>query len=211
MASRKKPGRKPTKTRERLSIEARRAQLLGLAIRAFSEHAFDEISTEAIAAEAGISHGLLFHYFPTKRALYVAALRVAADQLLRETLTQSEAPPHERLLQGLDAYFRFVEEHARAYATLIRGVGSDPVATQLVEATRAEFIENIRGHFAPLTAVAADPGEIRAALRGWIGLVEALSLDWIEHRDVPRDARIALAVRGLVAVFPAAADALVLR
>ncbi len=179
-------------------------------MRAFTERPYDAVSTDDIAARAGISRGLIFHYFPTKRDYYVAVLRVAADQLVRETVSDQEGAPPERLVAGLRAYFRFVDEHAGAYATLLRaGVGADPVVQELVEATRRRFIETIRGHLAPI--VAAEPSDarlVRAGLRGWIGLVEALALDWIDHRDLGREALVTLAARGIGLVVPGAAAAL---
>ena len=178
-------------------------------MRAFTERPYDEVSTDDIAARAGISRGLLFHYYPTKHDYYVAVLRVAADQLVRETVSDGKGAPPERLVAGLRAYFRFVDEHAQAYATLLRaGVGADPVVQELVDATRRRFIETIRGHLAPLVGASTDAGLVRAGLRGWIGLVEALALDWIEHRDLDRDALVAVAARGLALVIPGAAAAL---
>ena len=44
----------------------------------FSERAYDEVSIDDLARAAGVSKGLLYHYFPTKRDLYVAALGEAA-------------------------------------------------------------------------------------------------------------------------------------
>jgi AcrR family transcriptional regulator len=196
--------------RVRLSVDDRRQQLLELGLRAFTDRPYDEVAIDEIARQAGISRGLLFHYFPTKHGYYVAVLRVAADLLMAETVAAAEASanrsPAEQLAAGLDAYFRFVEERGATYATLLRaGVGSDTVVQELVEATRGRFVETIRGHLAPL---AGDARLVRAGLRGWIGLVEALALDWHDHRDLRRDELVALAVRGIALVVPQAAASL---
>ena len=50
-------------------------------MRAFTERPYDEVSTDDIAARAGISRGLLFHYYPTKHDYYVAVLRVAGSEI----------------------------------------------------------------------------------------------------------------------------------
>ena len=152
------------------------------------------------ADQAGISRGLIFHYFPTKHDYYVAVLRGAADQLVEQTVTDSAGDVAERLAAGLRAYFRFVEERALAYATLLRAGGGDPDIQELVEATRRRFIDSIRGHIAPL--VVADAALLRAGLRSWIGLVEALALDWIDHRDLTQEALVALATRAFALVVP---------
>ena len=84
--------------RVRLDNDARRAQLLLLARRAFSDRSYDEVSIDDLAREAKISKGLLYHYFPTKRDLYVAGLREIADALVEAVILVSEdLPPVDRI------------------------------------------------------------------------------------------------------------------
>jgi AcrR family transcriptional regulator len=87
----------------------------------FSEHSYDEVSIEDLARAAGVSKGLLYHYFPTKRDLYVATLEHSARQLVEMTTTDRSAPPDERVRRGLETYLDFVERHGKAYVALIRG------------------------------------------------------------------------------------------
>ncbi len=183
-----------------MAVADRRAQLLELGLAAFTSKPYDEVALDDIAAEAGISRGLLFHYFPTKRDFYVATLQLAADELLAAAFTSDEGTPLERLAKGLDAYFRYVERHARAYATLLRGgPGNDPAALALVEATRSAIIDRIAAELP--TPSARERPRVRAALRGWIGFVESIALHWIDHRDVSRRALAELAVRAAAALF----------
>lgn len=194
--------------RQRLSVADRRRQLLDLGLQAFAGRSYDAVSIDEIAEQAGISRSLLFHYFASKHDYYVAVLGRAAEALLEQTVTPGDGLPAERLEAGLHAYFRFVDQHAGTYATLLRGgVGFDPVVQELVEATRRRFVDTIREHIEPLIAVVpggADPARLRAALRGWIGLVEALALDWIEHRDLPVAEIVAMAIRGIAVTIPGA-------
>ncbi|HEX6420373.1 MAG TPA: helix-turn-helix domain-containing protein [Acidimicrobiales bacterium] len=69
-------------SRTRLDPERRRAQLVDLGRRMLSSRPLDQVAIDDIAAEAGISRGLLFHYFPTKRDFHVAVARSAAHDLL---------------------------------------------------------------------------------------------------------------------------------
>jgi AcrR family transcriptional regulator len=71
--------------RTRLDPDARRAQLVALGLRMLSTRPLDKVAIDDIAAEAGISRGLLFHYFPTKRDFHVAVARAAAADLLART------------------------------------------------------------------------------------------------------------------------------
>ena len=71
--------------RVRLSPEARRAQLLELGVQMLTTRTLDELSVEALAEQAGISRGLLFHYFKNKQDFHRAVVQQAADDLLETT------------------------------------------------------------------------------------------------------------------------------
>ena len=49
-----------------------------------------DLSLDAVAAEAGISRGLLFHYFPTKTDFYLACIAAAGRRILRNTAPRPE-------------------------------------------------------------------------------------------------------------------------
>jgi AcrR family transcriptional regulator len=59
---------KPVKVRQRFSTAEREQQILTGAIKFFSERGL-EGQTRDLAKEIGITHPLLYHYFPTKQAL----------------------------------------------------------------------------------------------------------------------------------------------
>lgn len=184
--------------RARMENDARRAQLLALGLGVFSNRAYDEVSMEDIARTAGISKGLVYHYFPTKRHFYVAALKEAARQLLDDTTPNETDPPELRLRKGLEGYLSFVEKHARAYTTLMRGgVGVDKQAASVVDKTRTAFME--RFFSAPEIAGVATPA-MRLAVRGWIGFVESTSLEWLERRAISRERLLELWTRALFSV-----------
>lgn len=72
-------------TRRRMGVEERRQQLIGVALELFSHRSPDDVSIDEIAAAAGISRPLVYHYFPGKLSLYEAALRRAADELAQRS------------------------------------------------------------------------------------------------------------------------------
>ncbi len=186
----KKKARAPSPPpRARLDVDERRAQLLALGLAMFSERAYDEVAVDDLARAAGVSKGLLYHYFPTKRDLYVAAIGEAARHLLEETTGDRDGAPEERLRRGLATYLDFVERHGQAYVALMRGgVGSDPEVAAILEETRRTFAAHIL-HDVPQES--ATP-LLQAAVRGWIGFVEATSIDWVTRRAVRRDALLDL-------------------
>ncbi len=177
--------------RRRLEVDARRGQLLELGLEVFSERPYDEVSIDDIAAAVGISKGLLYHYFPTKRRFYVACLKVAAEELLRRTEPDPSLPPLERLSRGLEAHLEYIEEHRTAYAAVFRGgIGSDKEVARIIERTRQRVIERLLEGL-----LAVHSPELRLALRGWLGFVEAASLEWASRSSgVPR-----AAIRDLIA------------
>lgn len=180
----RRPAKEAKPPRVRLDVDERRAQLLALGLEFFSGRAYDEVSIDDIAHKAGISKGLLYHYFPAKRDLYVAALREASRQLMERTLPDESAPPLDRLRSGLDAYLAYVEQHGRAYTALMRGgIGSDAEVAAVLEGIREEFLGRLLMHIVLSKKV---PRLMRTLVRGWIGFVEAASLDWLEHRDIDR-------------------------
>ena len=67
---------------------ARRRSILAAAAGLFAERGFDRTTTAAICATAGIGSGTLFHYFPSKAAIFralfaddLAATRTLVDEL----------------------------------------------------------------------------------------------------------------------------------
>jgi AcrR family transcriptional regulator len=167
-------------------MDSRRAQLLELGVRLFGTRAYDEVSIDDIAASANMSKGLLYHYFGGKRAFYVAVVSDAARRLLAAIEPDLELPPPERALAGIDAYVRFVEERADAYAALVTGgLGADPKIAEILEAARQEIVGTIITNLLAMGLDRPRPA-YRLALRGWIGGVEAACVDWLRRRDLPR-------------------------
>ena len=173
--------------RARLSTDARREQLVALGIDIFSERPFDEVSIDDIAVAAGISKGLLYHYFPSKRDFYVAVIRSAADEMQALTEPDPALEPRERLAAALERYLEYVETHARGYATVLRaGIGSDPAVADIVEEVRGAMVARLLDDLPVVPAGEDPPVALRVAVRGWVGFVEAASLDWLEHRGLAR-------------------------
>lgn len=190
-------------TRTRLDLDSRRRQLVDVGLSLFSERAYDEISIDDIAEAAGISKGLLYHYFPSKRDFYVGTVRVAADDLRAVTARDPSLSPVDGLRAGLEAYLEYVETHALGFSTLMRGgVGSDPEVAAIVDETReAMAARTLDGMPDAVPQTAAT----HLLVRGWIGLVEAASLEWLARRDPPRDEVRDLLISAFGAIFAVAA------
>lgn len=64
--------------------DSKRIAVLNAAITEFSSHGYRKSSTEAIVRSAGVSKGLLFHYFGSKKALYLATYDHALKTIVAE-------------------------------------------------------------------------------------------------------------------------------
>lgn len=172
----------------RLSADDRRRQLVGIGLRKLVDRPIHELSLDEIAGEAGISRGLLFHYFPTKRDYYTAVVQAAAGRLVRQTEPDPDAPPARQLAQSLEAYVAFVERRREPYLALFRGAaGGADYVIEIYEQTRGVFVERAR-------RTLGDPSDPRVdlMLHGWFGFVEDTVLAWTGAPTIPREDLLAL-------------------
>ena len=176
----------------RLDVEERRRRLLELGAALFARHDYDALSMAAIAREAGISKALLYHYFPSKQAYFVATLEQKAAELAGRIAPDPALAPAERLAAGLDAFLRWVEENGDAYAKLVRGARAVPEVRDVMEAVREATAAQI------LSGLPGAPSPVRrAAVRAWLWFMDGAILDWLEHGDLARDELQSLLVRAL--------------
>ena len=187
----------------RLEVDERRRRLLELGADLFTRHAYDELSMADIARAAGISKGLLYHYFPSKQAYFMATLQDAAGELEAAVRPAPLDTPAEQLAGSLGAYLAWVDEHAVAYAKLMRSVSAVPEVREVVDGVRDATATAI---LAALTPTGPSAPAVRTAVRAWLWFADGAILDWLEHRDLHRDALHGLLTRTLWASVAAAHD-----
>ncbi len=191
--------------RTRLQVDVRRQQLLELGLELFATQSYDGLSIDEIAKRAGVSKGLLYHYYPSKRAFYVAAVREAARQLLEQTDIDRHGtgtePDPEGQRAGLRAFLEYVSAHRVVYAFLLRGgIGTDPEVAEVLEQTRESLVDRMLSRLERFGARRDDPAA-RLRLRGWLGFLEAASLDWAEKQPLDLEAFLALLLHMSGTVF----------
>ncbi len=184
----KKSAPKRRRVIRRLDNDERRAQLLALGRSAFASHPYDEVSIDDLAKKAKLSKGLFYYYFPTKRDLYIAGLEQTSKELVDKLVTnvQKKTAPRERAIAGVDAYLEHVHGQGSAFVALMRGgIGSDPEVTAVLERVRVGILDEfLQG--APISAFLKSRPLSRIAIRSWIGMVEAASIEWLSSKDIPR-------------------------
>lgn len=167
-----------------MGVEERRQQLIGVALDLFSHRSPDEVSIDEIAAAAGISRPLVYHYFPGKLSLYEAALQRASDDLAGRFVVAEEGSLGGRLLRVMGRFFDFVDDHGPGFAALMRGgpaVGSS-TTNALVDGVRQAAYLQILSHM----KVEQPPARLELMVRSWISLVESTALIWLDGRRIPR-------------------------
>jgi AcrR family transcriptional regulator len=173
----------------RLDNDERKAQLLGMGRQAFATQSYDEVSIDDLAKKAKISKGLFYYYFPTKRDLYIAGLRETAQELIDKLVNAAprDLPPRQRAIMSVDAYLEHVGSQSSGFVALMRGgIGSDPEVAQVLERVRAGILDEFLSG-APISAVLRNRPLSRIAIRGWIGMVEAVSIEWLSAQELSRE------------------------
>lgn len=168
----------------RLNVDERRAQILEAGSALFAEHAYEEISMREIAQAAGISKPLLYHYFPSKIALFKAAVAEAATELQQVIEPSGSGTAAEQLTAALDAYLGWIDDHARTWTKLMQSAATLPEARELVEGFRARTMKMV---LAELTGRGEPRPALRTAVSGWFGYMDAAILDWTQHKDLTRE------------------------
>ncbi|MGW3651393.1 TetR/AcrR family transcriptional regulator [Streptomyces sp. NPDC000878] len=188
--------------RRRLSTGERREQLLSVGARLFSESPYDEVWIEQVAEIAGVSRGLLYHYFPTKRDFFAAVVERESERMMRMTAAVPGVPAREQLDANLDAFLAYVEEHAHGYRAFHRADASgDQAVRKVYQRALATQERQI------LEALAADPEfgrlaeerpELRLAVRGWLAFTTAVCLEWLRGSELSREQVRELCARALL-------------
>jgi AcrR family transcriptional regulator len=165
----------------RLDVDERRRRLLETGARVFTERSYDAVSMSDLAREAGISKGLLYHYFPSKRDFFTATLAAAAAELASVTEPDPSLPPAEQLAASVDAYLGWIEANADGYRRLLESAGS-PDVRSLIDDVRERTVERI------VAGVSADGGRpaLRVAVRAWLWGMDGAILDWLDRGEVDR-------------------------
>jgi AcrR family transcriptional regulator len=177
----------------RLTVAERREQLLELGLELFGSRPYDDISIEEIAQLAGMSKGLLYHYFPSKRDFYVACLRTAATQLKRRIHPDPGLAPAEQLRVSLSIYLDNIRANLFKTIALVRGgIGADPEVVGVID----DFRRAVWQFMLDRIEAADDEHLLRFAIRGWIRFVEVVALEWAQADEgaTDRDAVIELCV-----------------
>jgi AcrR family transcriptional regulator len=196
-------------SRVRMSPEDRRTQLLGHGVRLLSTRSLDELSIEVLAEEAGISRGLLYHYFGTKQEFHEAVVRQAVDDLLAITAPDGGTDPVEVLTGSLGAYVDYVVANRTGFQSLVRAAaGGNEELRRIYEQARSSLTDRlfVSAGIEGLASMGyADTPAVRLMVRGWSALAETVVLDWAEDgRQMSKQELLSALTRSLFGALDAA-------
>ena len=191
------------------SVSERRQQILEAAVRVFARDGYHTSRVGDVAAEAGVAHGLVYHYFASKSALLDAVFTETWEGLL-EAIGRVEGaggPAREQLRQVSAIVLRTWRRDPDLVRVLVREVARSPQVQ-----TQADAIGEV---LAPIQRI-VERGQAANELRGdldprlasWIvwGALEELLTGWVLGRLPDGDEDVAAAER---AVTDLLADGLV--
>jgi AcrR family transcriptional regulator len=169
--------------RRRLGPQQRRAQLVAVGLMLLRDRPLSELALEDVAAAAGISRALPYHYFGTRTEFLTAVLEAAAVEFLQATDPAPELPPRQRLRAGIEGYLDWVAARPSEFLALTRSAaGADPALRAVFERNREALVDRL------VCGAGADPADplIRLAAVGWVALTEEAVAAWNRRPTVPR-------------------------
>ena len=163
---------------KRLQPEERREQLLIFGRELFAEYAFDAVSMDEMAGMAGVSKGLLYHYFKGRRGFYLQTVRHVVDGCLQ---AMRKAEDKDDIAEILRAFAEYCQENAGIYKIIIRGgIGADTEVQAETNRVREYFILQV---LASKPKPKPKPIE-KIALSGWIAFIESATAEWIGQPSI---------------------------
>jgi TetR/AcrR family transcriptional regulator, fatty acid metabolism regulator protein len=195
----------------------KRRLILDAAVRVFARRGYHTCRVGEIAEEAGIAHGLLYHYFSSKEEVLETIFRETWGELLAavRAVEESGEPAREQLRQVAAILLRAWRRDPDLVRVLVREVARSPEMQRRV----AEIDHAFRA-LERIVSRGQEDGEFRPdldpRLASWIvyGAIEEILTGWVLGQLPDGDDEVALAERTVVeliggglAAEPAAATA----
>src|SRR5262245_42893956 len=170
----------------RLDPGQRREQILDAANALFAERAYDEVSIEDIAGAAGVTRGLVHHYFGGRKDVYIGLLeRLGAER--EERLRQPQGrSARARVADTVTRWLDWTETNRTIWlATMSHG---EDIADPDVRRVVTDLVQRAVALLATYHAdIAEDSPRLRYALECWTGLNRTATRRWL-HGEATREA-----------------------
>jgi TetR/AcrR family transcriptional regulator, fatty acid metabolism regulator protein len=187
-----------------IAQEEKRRLILAAAVRVFARKGYHTCRVGDIAEEAGVAHGLLYHYFASKEEVLETIFRDTWTDVLDAFtgVEQSGEPPRDQLRHVAAILLRAWRRDPDLVRVLVREFARSPQVQSKVDELGAAFqaIERIvaRGQAEGVFRSDLDP-----RLASWIfyGAIEELLTGWVLGQLPDGDDEVAAAERTVVEVL----------
>ena len=181
----------------------RREQLLRAAVRVFAERGYHQARVGDIAEEAGVAHGLLYHYFSSKEDVLRTIFRDSWSRLIAALhgIEEAGGPAPEQLRRIAAVLLRSWRDDPDLVRVLVREVARSPQLAEQVDEVREAFLV-IERVIARGQAEGSFRSELDPRLASWVvyGSLEELLTGWVLGQLPEGDEEVARAERTVIDV-----------
>jgi len=174
------------RTRTRLDPDVRREQILAEASSLFADQDYSAVSLEMIASRAGVTRGLVHHYFGSKRGLFLAvverAVRVPDDvALIPEGATGSF---DEIVTACVRRWMRVIESAGGLWIAADSGGVGGADADAVLSSARDDLVDRMIAEV-PFPE-SLDRDLLRSALRCYAAVARVATEEWLVRGTLDR-------------------------
>ena len=163
----------------RLDPGQRRDQILDAANALFAERAYDEVSVGDIANSAGVTRGLVHHYFGGRKEVYIGLLERLGAQREDQLRPPVGRSARARVADSVSRWLDWTDANRTVWlATIAHGeeIADSDVRRVVTDLVRRAVAMLIAFH----ADLAEDSPRLRYALECWTALNRAATRRWLE-------------------------------
>ncbi|PSJ47352.1 transcriptional regulator BetI [Zobellella endophytica] len=170
--------------------DTRRKQLIDATLASVAEYGLQNTTINSISRLAGMSSGIISHYFGGKQELIEATVRQLLDELKQALLSRASADidPQQRLLRIVEANFTEFQRSrpaTKSWLSFWAQAMHDPRLARLQQVNSQRLISNLRYSFRPLLG----PEQAKLAARQTAALIDGFWLRSALSTEPDRDFR----------------------
>ncbi|MDP2784312.1 MAG: TetR/AcrR family transcriptional regulator [Sulfurimicrobium sp.] len=168
------------KPKQRLSAEARQEQIIQVAVDLAGERGMQGVTTQDMADAMGLTQGAIFRHFPSKDAIWLAAMSWIRERLMGVlgAAAQGAGSPLDALERMFFAHVDFIARHPAIPRMVFSGqmLHDNPKLKALVQ----EIVSGYEARLVVLLCEAREAGLVRADLDEqsaailFIGMIQGL-------------------------------------
>jgi AcrR family transcriptional regulator len=168
--------------RKRLGAEKRREEIISVTLALAARQGVDDVTTEDMAREMGVTQGAVFRHFPSKDAIWLAVMQWVRDRVMDvlDRAAEQGRDPLDALQRMFFAHIEFIAGHPAIPRLLMSDHlhGRSPALRQLVSEIMLGFEEKIAGLIqdAQVQGLARSNLDAHAAATLYLGMIQGLVL-----------------------------------